>query len=143
VSDFVIEHDLEIAAPAARVWQVITDLDRYGEWNPFVVACRSSLVVGEPIDMRVRVLPFFAQPQREEIFEHEPGRRLCYGVAGGAALSSRRCHEVTALGPDRARYVSRFALSGRLMPVVRGLLGGRLRAGFTAMSEGIRRRAEA
>ena len=141
----VIEHDLEIAASAERVWQVIVELDRYPEWNPFVVACRSSLVVGEPIDMRVRVLPWFAQPQRETILEHQPGRRLCYGVPGDAlgALASRRCHEVSALGPARARYVSRFALSGWLMPVVRGLLGARLRAGFTAMSEAIQRRAEA
>ena len=75
----------------------------------------------------------------------EPGRRLCYGLPANAlgALSSRRCHDVTPLGPARARYVSRFALSGWLMPVVRGLLGARLRIGFTAMSEGIRRRAEA
>jgi hypothetical protein len=145
MADFIIEHDLEVAAPAERVWAVIADLDRYGEWNPFVVACRSSLEVGTPIDMRVRVLPWFAQPQRETILEHEPGRRLCYGVPGDAlgALRSRRCHEVTALAPARARYVSRFALSGWLMPVVRGLLGSRLRAGFEAMSTGIQRRAEA
>src|SRR5262249_61355048 len=132
VSEFLIEHDLEVAAPAAAVWSVIVDLDRYPEWNRFVVACRSSLAVGDPIDMRVRVLPFFAQPQRETIFEHDPGRTLCYGVAGGASLASRRCHHVTPLGAARTRYVSRFQLSGRLMPVVRGLLGGRLRAGFTA-----------
>jgi hypothetical protein len=144
VSEFRIEHDLAVAASAERVWQVIVDLERYGEWNPFVVACRSSLVVGEPIEMHVRVLPWFAQPQRETIFEHEAGRRLCYGVSGGAlgALASRRCHEVTATGPARARYVSRFALSGPLMPLVRGLLGGRLRAGFSAMSLAIQRRAE-
>ena len=37
--------DLEVAAPAAAVWSVIVDLDRYPEWNRFVVACRSSLAV--------------------------------------------------------------------------------------------------
>lgn len=144
MADFVIEHDLAVDAPAERVWSVIVDLDRYPEWNPFVVACRSSLRVGEPIDMRVRVFPSFAQPQRETIFEHEPGRTLCYGVPANAlgALASRRCHHVTALGPARSRYVSRFALSGWLAPVVRGLLGGRLRAGFTAMSTAIQARAQ-
>jgi uncharacterized protein YndB with AHSA1/START domain len=137
-------HTIEIAAPAERVWQVIVDLDRYPEWNPFVVACRSSLRVGEPIEMRVRVFPFVAQPQRETILEHEPGRLLCYGLPrrGSGALVSRRCHEVEAQGASRARYVSRFELEGWMEPVVRTLLGRRLAAGFAAMSAAIGERAE-
>jgi hypothetical protein len=144
MSDFIIEHVLEVDAPAETVWQVIVDLERYPEWNTFVVSCRSSLEVGAPIDMRVRVLPFFAQPQRETIQEHVPGRRLCYGLPRNAtgALASRRCHEVEALGPARARYTSRFELRGWLAPVVRTLLGSQLRRGFTAMSTGIQARAE-
>jgi uncharacterized protein YndB with AHSA1/START domain len=139
-----IVHTVEIAAPTERVWQVIADLDRYPEWNPFVVVCRSSLRVGDPIDMRVRVLPFFAQPQRETILEHEPGRRLCYGLPkrGSGALVSRRCHEIEAQGPARTRYVSRFELEGWMEPVVRTLLGRRLAEGFAAMSAAIGERAE-
>ena len=64
----VIRHALEVAAPADRVWQVVCDLARYPEWNPFVVRCASSLVVGEPIEMRVRLFSSWAQPQRERIF---------------------------------------------------------------------------
>ena len=139
-----IEHVLEIDAPAERVWQVIVDLDRYPEWNPFVVSCRSTLEVGSPIDMRVRVFPFFAQPQRETIFEHVPGRRLCYGVPRNAtgALESRRCHHVEALGPARSRYTSRFELEGWMAPVVRALLGGCLRRRFGEMSAAIGTRTE-
>ncbi len=136
---------LEIAAPAATVWTVITDLARYPEWNPFVVACRSTLEPGSPIDMRVRVLPFVAQPQRETVFEHVPGRRLGYGLAPMplGALASRRSHEVEALGSERARYVSDFRLDGWLAQVVATLLGRRLGAGFAAMSAAIKTRAEA
>jgi hypothetical protein len=140
----VVEHVLEIDAPPQRVWKVVCDLDRYPEWNPFVVACRSSLAVGDPIEMRVHVFRSFAQPQRETIFEHVPGRRLCYGVPGQAlgALASRRCHELEPLGA-RTRYVSHFELSGWLAPVVRLLLGRRLEAGFAAMSAALKARAEA
>ncbi len=139
----LIVHTLDAAAPAATVWRVVTDLDRYPEWNPFVVGCRSTLEPGAPIVMRVRVLPFVTQPQRETVFEHLPGRRLSYGIAPLplGALASRRAHEVESLAADRARYVSRFELSGWLAPVVEGLLGGRLRAGFTAMSHALVARA--
>ena len=140
-----ISETLEVAAPAATVWNVITDLARYPEWNPFVVACRSTLEPGAPIDMRVRVLPFVAQPQRETIFTHVPGRRLSYGVAPMrlGALASERSHAVEPLAADRARYVSDFRLDGWLAPVVDALLGRRLAAGFAAMTAAIKARAEA
>lgn len=140
----MIEHALEIAAPATVVWEVITDLPSYPVWNPFVVACRSTLAVGAPISMRVRVLPFWAQPQREWITTHEPGHRLCYGVRGMplGSLVSSRCHVVRSSGPQSTLYESRFELGGWLAPVVACLLGRRLTRGFQAMTEAIRHRAE-
>jgi len=141
----VIEHRLRIDAPAPTVWEVISNLDCYPEWNPFVVACSSTLAVGDPIRMRVRVLPGLAQRQTERILDHEPGRRLCYGIPASAlgALTSRRSHEVTALTPERAEYVSRFELDGWLAPLVSLLLGRRLAAGFESMSLALQARAEA
>jgi hypothetical protein len=141
---FVIDEQVDVAAPPARVWEVITDLARYGEWNPFVVACRSTLAVGDPIEMSVRLVPWVTQPQREVVFAHEPGTRLCYGLDGGwlGAIVSRRCHEVAPAGAGRTRYRSSFALSGWMAPVVRGLLGRRLAHGFHAMTAAIRDRAE-
>ncbi len=140
----IIEHSREIAAPVTLVWEVITDLPSYPAWNPFVVACQSTLAVGAPISMRVRVFPFWAQPQRERIFEHAPGQLLCYGVRGMplGSLVSRRCHEVRALEGQRTLYESRFELGGWLAPLVRFLLGRRLARGFQAMTEAIGQRAE-
>jgi len=31
-----IEHAVDIQAPATTVWQVLTDTDRYQDWNPFM-----------------------------------------------------------------------------------------------------------
>jgi hypothetical protein len=140
----IIEHDLEIAAPPATVWAVITDLASYPAWNPFVVACVSTLEPGAPIAMRVRVLPFLAQPQRERIFAHVPGRRLSYGIPMRpfGSLASSRSHSLTPIAPDRTRYVSQFELTGWMAPVVALLLGNRLARGFTAMSNAIKTRAE-
>lgn len=140
-----IAETLAVAAPADVVWRVITDFARYPEWNPFVVACRSTLEPGSTIEMRVRVLPFVAQKQRERVFEHVPGRRLRYGIdpVPLGALASSRAHEVEPVGADTSRYVSTFALDGWLAPVVATLFGARLERGFAAMSAGIKARAEA
>jgi hypothetical protein len=140
----VIEHVLSVDAPSDRVWAVVCDLPSYPEWNPFVVSCASTLEVGDPIAMRVRLFRWFAQPQREQIVEHERGRRLCYGLPPSrlGALVSRRSHEVVASGTAHTRYVSHFELSGWLAPLVALLLGRRLRAGFGAMSAALKARAE-
>ena len=141
----VISQTVDVAAPAARVWSVVTDLARYPDWNPFVVTCRSTLEPGAPIVMWVRLLPGLAQPQRERIFEHVPGRRLSYGVPPlpFGALASRRSHEVVETTPGRCRYVSHFELEGWLVPVVSALLGKRLERGFAAMTAALVRNAEA
>ncbi len=140
-----IDHTHEIEAPAETVWQVLTDLPAYPDWNPFVVAAESSLEVGAAMDMRVRVLPFMAQSQREWVTAVEPGLGFCYGLApsAGGALASERCHAITPEGPDRCRYESHFELSGWLSGVVKGLLGSQLRRGFTEMSAAVKTRAEA
>ena len=140
---FVIEKSLQIAAPPEVVWEVITDLARYGEWNPFVVACQSTLKPGDPIDLQVKLM---AKPQRqvEWMLENEPQRKLAYRMkpVPAGALSSYRSHELEPAAGG-TRYRSYFRLQGWLMPLVRGLLGSKLEAGFAGMTDGIHRRAEA
>jgi hypothetical protein len=141
---FVLRDTLEIEAPVALVWEVIADLPRYPEWNPFVVRARSSLEVGEPIVMSVRVIPLFAQPQRETILECLPQQRLCYGVAGVPlnALHSLRYHELRHESSERTHYCSHFELSGWLAPLTRMLLGRHLARGFAAATKALKERAE-
>ncbi|WP_433683524.1 SRPBCC family protein [Nocardia sp. CA-119907] len=141
---FVIDATVEIDAPAELVWQVITDLPRYGEWNPFCIEARSTLVPGEPIDMLVALSGSGPRRQREWMVSHTPGTEFSYSMKPVplGTLHSLRSHKVTPLGPDRTRYESHFELSGWLHPLVIALLGKNLRRGFAGMTEGIQRRAE-
>jgi len=143
---FVIEQQVEVAAPAAAVWQVATDFSAYSEWNPFVVGCECELSVGGEIVMQV-VLAEGKPPRRqvEYIRELEEGSKFAYVSPRQprAMLHSYRSHTVTALGDGRCHYHSRFELHGWLSPVVRLLLGSGLQRGFAAMSQALVARAEA
>ncbi|WP_329412590.1 SRPBCC domain-containing protein [Nocardia vinacea] len=141
---FVIDATVEIDAPAELVWQVITDLPRYGEWNPFCIECRSTLVPGEPIDMLVALSGSSPRRQREWMVSHTPGTELSYSMKPVplGALHSLRSHRVTALGPDRTRYESHFELGGWLRPLAVAALGKSLQRGFAGMTEGIQKQAE-
>ncbi len=140
---FILNRAIEIDAPAEIVWEVITDLPRYGEWNPFVRECESTLEVGAPIVMRVQIFSSFSQVQTEIVKAHEPGTHLCYGLAPQplGALESLRGHDVTPLGDARCQYRSSFELRGWLSPLVQTLLGRRLDAGFASMTDAIGVRA--
>ncbi|MFE3541494.1 SRPBCC family protein [Nocardia sp. NPDC059177] len=138
----VIDETIEIDVPAATVWEVLTDFDRYGEWNTFCFEAASTLEPGAPIDMQVQ-LGGNRRPQREWIRTHTPGSEFSYAMKPVplGALHSLRSHTVVPLGPDRCRYESRFTLAGWLSPVVVLALGKHLKAGFGAMTAGVATRA--
>ncbi|MBC7302901.1 MAG: SRPBCC domain-containing protein [Nocardia sp.] len=140
----VIDETIEIDAPAAKVWEVLTDFERYGEWNTFCYEASSTLEPGSAIDMRVQ-LGNNRRPQQEWIRTHTPGVEFSYTMkpVPMGALHSLRSHTVVPLGADRCRYESRFTLAGWLSPVVTLMLGKHLRAGFGAMTKGVAERAVA
>ena len=51
----IIKAEIEIDAPPDDVFDILTDLDRYAEWNPFTPRIDSTLELGAPVDMRVRL----------------------------------------------------------------------------------------
>lgn len=143
---FMIDDGVDIAAPPGAVWQVMTDFDRYGEWNPFAVRCATSLVPGDPIDMSVQFILPGRRPlrQREWVRTHSHGREFSYAMKPLplGALRSLRTQSIAPLADGRTRYTSHFELSGWLHPLVRLLLGARLRRGFHAMTASLATRAE-
>ncbi|KAF9949959.1 hypothetical protein BGZ72_008276 [Mortierella alpina] len=51
------ENKASIAIQAApqEVWQVLTDLDHYHEWNPMMVHAKGTIAVGESLDLKMRL----------------------------------------------------------------------------------------
>src|SRR3546814_12580154 len=89
---FVIEKTVEIKAPAAVVWEVIRDLSKYPEWNPFCIECRSTLQPGDPIDMKVKLMAK-PQPQRAWVKEYVEGRRFASAMKPATQIGRAACRE--------------------------------------------------
>ncbi|RJO75011.1 SRPBCC domain-containing protein [Nocardia panacis] len=140
---FVIDASFDIDVPATVLWRALTDFPRYGEWNTFCRECRTTLEPGTPIDMVAQIGPR-ARRQREWMRTHTPDREFSYSMKPVplGALRSLRQQTVTELGPNRSRYESHFEIKGWLQPIVTGLLGGALRAGFAAMTTGLEEQAK-
>ncbi len=141
---FTIDRTLDIDAPQALVWEVLTYFANYGQWNPFVPEVRCDLRPGGAIEMQVKLRdkPLF---EREWIIDVTPGVGFRYSMKAVplGTLRSLRVQTLASLGEARTRYTSHFEIAGWLQPLVTGIFGGGMRNGFEGMALGLKARAEA
>lgn len=78
----LIEGSIEIAAPPARVWALLSDLRRMGEWSP---QCTRMMVLGREIKVGTRTLNLNRQgnlrwPTTAKILAFEPDEKLAFRI---------------------------------------------------------------
>ena len=133
-----------IEAPVETVWRVLTDFDRYGEWNPFTPSVKAELEIGARVDMRV-AMGGYRLRQTEIICALEPPTLLAWRTIMGARwlLQAVREQRLEVLSDETCRYTTSDEFKGVLMPLVILLTGGFVRRGFNAVAVALKRRAEA
>jgi hypothetical protein len=140
-----IRASIDIEAPAARVWTILCDLERYGEWNTFAPKIECDRVVGHPIVLHVDLGARSLQRQVEQLRRWEPGVELRWGMEIGPAwfFRAERWQRVEPLAPARCRYATEDSFDGLFAPVVFALYGKAVQRGFDAFARALARRAEA
>jgi len=139
-----IDARIDIDACIERVWQVLTDFERYPDWNPFTVRVDARLEIGAPVRMRVNLIRSFVQPQTEYITTHDEGRRVCWSMKGLPSwlIGATRCQWLEPLSGGRTRYASTDRITGILAPIVLIFFGGPMQDGFERAARALKRRAE-
>jgi hypothetical protein len=136
--------ETEIAAPPALVWDVLMDLQSYPLWNPYTIAMESTLRIGDPMVMTVKMNELLTIEQIEHIRVLEPGHKVCWGIETTTPElnSGERCQWLEALPGGGTRYVTEDLIEGLLNPVVLGLFDTDLQVGFNGVARGLKARAE-
>jgi hypothetical protein len=146
LSNLVTSIRVEIDAPASVAWQVLTDLDRYGEWNSFCPSARSSLRIGDLVYMQVRIPGTDRTiPVNEYLVACEPERLLSWEQRATAENTdaARRDQYLEALGPSRCAYFTTDIFLGPNADKIMAEHGAWVKAGFDAVARDLKRRAEA
>lgn len=139
----------EIDAPAEAVWDVLTDLPRFGEWNPFIRSASGTSDVGGEIHVRV-------QPSQGSLRKARLGFRATVLVCEknhelrwrGHVLASwlgdgDHTFSIEPTTEGRVRFEQREVFRGLLPRLAGRLLQRETQAGFDAMNGALKRRAEA
>jgi uncharacterized protein YndB with AHSA1/START domain len=136
-----------IEAPASLVWEVLTDLPRYGEWNPFCFAAESSLEVGAPVRMQLNsyTMPGETYANVEYVCAKMPERLLAWELPDTPQMPypARRDQVIEAQGPERCTYYSTDAFFGPNAVHVMFFCAAWIKRGFDDTARALKARAEA
>lgn len=141
----VLHHsESRIAASADKVWAIILDLDHYPDWNPYTIAMKSTLKIGDPMVMTVKMNDLVTLEQTENIRVLEPGHKVCWGIDTDTPElnSGERCQWLEPVAEGGTRYVSEDLIEGTANPLVNVLFGDDVQRGFDAVALALKHRAE-
>ncbi len=120
--DAVLEETVDVSAPPAQVWALVSDLPRLAEWSPQVVKCFKQ--GSGPIQLSTRFLNLnrrglLAWPTRSKVVRFEPHREIAFRVkdnytvwsftldptaAGGTRITHRR-EAPEGISPISTRFI--------------------------------------
>lgn len=135
--------EIEITAPTEEVWNILTDLHSYSEWNPFVVEASGDVEAGARLKVRLRPPGGSAmtiKPTVTEATTHQTFEWLGHLVIPGIFDGRHRFElERTSSG---TRLTQSEEFGGILLPMLRRFLDTKTKAGFEAMNHALKDRTE-
>lgn len=144
-----MRHDLhteiDIDAPPDTVWDILTDLAHFSDWNPFIVSSEGNIEVGARLTNRleppggkaITFRPTVTAVEPNEVFEWL-GRLGLPGIFDG-----RHRFELEPTMSGGTHLVHSEQITGLLVPFLRKSLDNQTLAGFVAMNTALKARAEA
>ena len=135
--------EIDIEAPPATVWAILTDLDGWADWNPFITSSSGTVAVGEKLTNRMEPPGGRAITFKPTVTVVEPertlewlGRLVVRGIFDG-----RHRFELEAT-PTGTRLIHTEHLSGVLVRFLKKSLDTQTLAGFESMNTALGARAE-
>lgn len=135
---------IDITASPGTVWDILMDVRRYRDWNPFIRKAWGSLEIGEHVHVRVRSSLGLRLPFRATVLARCDRRDLRW--RGHFLASWLACGDHTFTlehaGPGRVHFEQREVFTGLLPGLVARLLAAETQRGFDAMNRALKQRAE-
>lgn len=139
-----ITTEVEINAPSALVWKVLTDFPAYGSWNPFIRRIAGELIIGEHLRVFARLPCGMPMMVRPIVLEFEAGRKIKWlgSLVLPSLLNGEHLFMLEPVGETEVRFIQREEYSGMLLPVLWGWLRNQGQAAFEMMNRALKVRAE-
>ena len=138
-----LETDIQIDAPPEVVWSILTDLDSYPKWNPFITKASGSVKVGETLEISISSpgsKPVSFKPRVKSAAKDTTfswlGHFLFPGIFDGEHVFKIVANERGCL------FIQKENFGGILVPLAWRGIESSTRAGFVSMNNALKQRAE-
>ena len=139
-----IHAEIEIHASAEQVWNLLTDVECFIEWNPFIWRASGTIKCGERLTVEMRPPNSKAMTLRPTVSKAEPNRELRWLSQFFLPNLLDREHTFTieSQGTHHVRFVQREIYTGLLVPLFWSRISNKIRRGFKAMNMMLKSQAE-
>jgi hypothetical protein len=140
-----LHSEIEIAASAERVWDILTDFASYPQWNPFIRRISGELEVGARLQVRLEAPDSRGITMRPTVLRAEPNRLMRWvgHLFVPGLLDGEHSLATQPLEENRVRFVQHEVFKGVLVPLLARSLDNNTLRGFKEMNEALKERAEA
>ena len=133
-----------IDAPIATVWEILMDQQAYPQWNPFIKQLQGDLTTGNTIEATIqppgqkamRFTPVVKVNQPKQEFRWL-GHLFFSGIFDG-----EHYFLLEDVGGGQTKFIHGEQFSGLLSGIILKMMGENTKAGFIAMNEALKARAE-
>jgi len=135
--------EVEIDASPDRVWSVLSEFNRYPEWNPFIVRLDGELRTGARLRVTISLPEGSEHTFKPTIVRCEPGEELRWRgqlwIKG--LFDGEHFFKLEALAPGKTRVVQGENFGGLLLRFMGRTLTQTAR-GFVYMNQALKKRVE-
>lgn len=139
-----LKTSIDINAPAATVWAVLTYFPSYPDWNPLITSAEGKPLVGTKLKTRMK-LPggtTFRISPRLRVVEPERELRWFGTLLIPGIFDGEHIFVIEPVSENKVHFRQEEKFYGVLVPLF-GFFLKRTRQGFEAMNEALKRRCEA
>jgi hypothetical protein len=133
-----------IGAPPDAVWGVLTDFERYPEWNPSLTSISGELRPGSTVSLTLALPGRPSLKVKAGLADVEPGRRLTWHGNLGAdwLFGGTREFLIDAQPDGTVRFTHVEDVRGVLFPLFRAVMGSAIQRHHDALNVALTKRAE-
>jgi hypothetical protein len=136
--------EIEIHASASRVWAILTDFERFSDWNPFITRIEGVAQVGAKLSATIQPPGSRAMTFRPVILKIDPERELRWlgHLLLPGIFDGEHAFAIEPVNNDQVIFRQSEQFRGILVPLLWGKMGDKTQRGFELMNAAIKRVAQ-
>ena len=139
-----IETEITIKASAEKIWGILTNLQGYAAWNPFIIKSEGKIEEGEQLVNTMKLEGRAPQVFKPSITGVRPGRsfRWLGSLFVRGLFDGEHYFELEPLEGEKTRLIHGENFRGILVNLIMKMIGKETREGFQKMNHALKNEAE-